>query len=254
MNARSDSDLYLRGTATLAASWEQYARAASGAAVVRAPGVAIAVFPSEPERSVYNNSLFERDLAPLHRADAIDAMEAAYAQAGLARFAAWVHETDVAMRGDLERRAYTAAESTLAMGMTLDEIRLPRPTVDVAPGDWSQHVRVGELPPKLLTAGDHTAFHIVVARRGEENVATAMAFDLDGDCGVYDVGTLEHARRRGFGTAVTLAVLYDAADRGCRTASLQSSPMAERVYAGIGFRDLGRIVEYAPSESTASRW
>jgi GNAT superfamily N-acetyltransferase len=253
MRVRSDFDLYLRGTATLIASWEEYARAARSAAVVRAPGVAIAIFPSEPERSLYNNSLFERYLAPPQRADAIDAMEAAYAQAGIARFAAWVHETDVAMRGDLERRRYTVAESTLAMGMTLAEVRLRRPTVEVTTGDWYEHVRVGELPPQLLSAGDHAAFHVVVARLGEENAATAMAFDLDGDCGVYDVGTLEHARRRGLGTAVTLALLYDAADRGCRTASLQSSPMAERLYAGIGFRDLGRIVEYAPSESGAGR-
>jgi hypothetical protein len=63
MTVRSDSDLYLRGTATLLASWEEYARAASGAAVVREPGVAIAVCPSEPERSLYNNLLFV-DYAP----------------------------------------------------------------------------------------------------------------------------------------------------------------------------------------------
>ena len=73
-----------------------------------------------------------------------------------------------------------------------------------------------------------------------------MAFDLDGDCGIYNVGTLEHARRHGLGTALTLAHLYDAVDRGCVTASLQSTPMAERVYAAAGLRDLGRILEYAP--------
>ena len=71
-----------------------------------------------------------------------------------------------------------------------------------------------------------------------------MAFDLGTDCGIYNVGTLEHARRRGLGTALTVAHLYDALDRGCRTASLQSTPMAERVYAAVGFRDLGRILEY----------
>jgi hypothetical protein len=34
--------------------------------------------------------------------------------------------------------------------------------------------------------------------------------------------------------------------RGCSTASLQSTAMAERVYAAAGFRDLGRILEYVP--------
>jgi hypothetical protein len=31
---------------------------------------------------------------------------------------------------------------------------------------------------------------------------------------------------------------------GCSTASLQSTEMAERIYAEVGFRDLGRILEY----------
>jgi hypothetical protein len=41
-------------------------------------------------------------------------------------------------------------------------------------------------------------------------------------------------------------VVHDAAARGCSTASLQSTEMAERVYAAVGFRDLGRILEYVP--------
>ena len=48
------------------------------------------------------------------------------------------------------------------------------------------------------------------------------------------------------GARLTAAQAYDARARGCRTASLQSTPMAERVYAAVGFRDLGRILEYIP--------
>jgi predicted GNAT family acetyltransferase len=76
-----------------------------------------------------------------------------------------------------------------------------------------------------------------------------MAFDLGDDCGIYNVATLEHARRRGLGTALTALLAHDAVARGCRTASLQSTPIAERVYAAVGFRDLGRILEYAPPQS-----
>ena len=46
-------DLYRRGCETLLASWEEYARGATGAAVQSLPGVAAAVFPNEPERAVY---------------------------------------------------------------------------------------------------------------------------------------------------------------------------------------------------------
>jgi predicted GNAT family acetyltransferase len=73
-----------------------------------------------------------------------------------------------------------------------------------------------------------------------------MAFDLDGDCGIYNVGTLERARRRGLGTAQTLLHVHDALARGCETASVQSTEVAERVYAAVGFRDLGRFLEDVP--------
>jgi GNAT superfamily N-acetyltransferase len=62
------------------------------------------------------------------------------------------------------------------------------------------------------------------------------------------VGTVEKARRRGLGTALTAAQVHDARARGCRTASLQSTQMAERVYAAVGFRDLGQILEYVPGK------
>ena len=74
----TDTELYRRGAATLLASWEEYARGAVGAALRRSPGVASAVFPNEPERSVYNNALIERELGISERAEALDAMEAAY--------------------------------------------------------------------------------------------------------------------------------------------------------------------------------
>ena len=57
-----DERLYARGVQTLLASWAAYARGSRGAAVIRSAGVASAVFPEEPERSVYNNAVLERGL------------------------------------------------------------------------------------------------------------------------------------------------------------------------------------------------
>jgi ribosomal protein S18 acetylase RimI-like enzyme len=246
MTVLTDADLYRRGAETLLASWEEYARGASGAAVQRFPGVGIAVFPNGPERTVYNNALLERDLTAAERTDALEAMEAAYAAAGVTRFAAWVHESDQALRGDLERRGYTLDSSTRAMGMALDDIRLPRPQLDLGPPDWSEYLRILGVPPDFLSAADPAAYHVLIARLDDENVATAMAFDRDRDCGIYNVTTLERARRRGLGTALTTLHLHDALARECRTASLQSTPMAERVYAAVGFGNLGRLLQYVP--------
>jgi len=243
---QSNADLYRRGIATLLASWEEYARGSAGAAVTRLPGVTAAVFPEGPERGIYNNAVLERGLEAAARGAAVEAMETAYAAAGVDRFAAWVHETDRPMAADLERRGYALSETTRAMGMDLAAIRLPRPEIELGPPDWGEYVRIGELPPGLLDGIDPAAFHVVVGRLDGESVAAGIALDLDGDCGIYNVGTLAHARRRGMGTAVTAALVHDARDRGCETASLQSTPVAERIYAAVGFRDLGRILEYAP--------
>jgi ribosomal protein S18 acetylase RimI-like enzyme len=245
----TDGDLFARGAETLLASWEEYARGSAGAALLRLSGVATAVFREEPERGVYNNALLDRDLAAAERATAVDAMQAAYTAAGIERYAAWVHESDEGMRGELSARGFTIEETTRAMGMSPDDIALSRPDADIGRSDWSEYLRylrILGLPAGLLSGVDPAAFHVLVARVADENVATAIAFDHDGDCGVFNLSTLEAARRRGLGTALTARLVHDAAARGCSTASLQSTEMAERVYAAVGFRDLGRFLEYVP--------
>jgi ribosomal protein S18 acetylase RimI-like enzyme len=244
---RNDDELYTRGAATLLASWEEYARGSAGAALVRRDGVSAAVFPSDPERAVYNNALLDRNLGPTERASAVDAMEAAYESAGVDRYAAWAHESDEGMRAELNGRGYAIAESTRAMGMSLDDTSVPLPEIELGPLDWAEYLEylqsVG-VPAGLLSGANPTAFHLLAARLDGENVATAIAFDHDGDCGVFNMSTVEGTRQRGLGTALTARHVHDAVERGCSTASLQSTPMAERVYTAAGFRDLGRFLEY----------
>jgi ribosomal protein S18 acetylase RimI-like enzyme len=242
----TDSDLYRRGAATLLASWAEYACASAGAALHRLSGVSAAVFPSDPERAFYNNALLDRDLARTSRAAAVDAMERVYDAAGVGHYAAWVHESDEGMRSELSRRGYALEESTRAMGRSLEDTSFPIPEVEFGRPDWSAYLRILGVPGDLLAGADASTFHILVAQVGGEDVATAMAFDHDGDCGVFNVTTLEQSRRRGIGSALTARHVQAAAERGCATASLQSTPMAEGVYEAVGFRDLGRILEYVP--------
>jgi GNAT superfamily N-acetyltransferase len=246
MGPLTDTFLYRRGVGTVLAGWAVYARGVRGAEVLRTPGVAAAIFPSEPERNVYNNAILERDLPAPDRANAVAAMETAYDARDVTRFAAWVHETDEPLRSELERRGYTVDETTRAMGMRLTDILVPRPALELGTAGWDDFLRIFGFPERLLDGADHSAFHLLFARLGDECVATATAFDYDGDCGIYNVATLEHARRRGLGTALTALQLHDAAARGCLTASVQSTEMAEHVYAAVGFRDLGSILEYVP--------
>jgi len=140
------------------------------------------------------------------------------------------------------------------MAMSLDGLEVPRPEIEPGSANWNEHLRylhaVG-VPQGLLAGVDGDAFHVLVARVDGEIVATAIAYDHGGDCGIYNMGTLPHARRRGFGGALTALHLHHARDRGCVTASLQATEMAERVYAAAGFRSLGRFIEYVPRGSAA---
>jgi hypothetical protein len=43
-------------------------------------------------------------------------------------------------------------------------------------------------PTGLLDRVDDRRFHVLVARDGGEPVSTGIAFDRDGDCGIYNVG------------------------------------------------------------------
>jgi hypothetical protein len=118
----TDGELYELGGQTLLASWEAYARGSSDASVQRLHGVDAAVFPQQPERTVYNNALLARRLSAADREGALSAMEVAYAQAGVDRFAAWIHERDDAMRADIEARGYMLDTTTQAMGLDLAKL------------------------------------------------------------------------------------------------------------------------------------
>jgi GNAT superfamily N-acetyltransferase len=244
----TDQDLYRRMIATLLASWAEYARGARSAAVRRLDGVAAGVFPHLPERAVYNNAILDRDLGPAARAAAVAAMEDAYAAAGVDRFAAWAHETDAALQAELRRRGYELSETTRAMGMVLGDVSAPAVALETL--HWPAYLRhlwTEDVPDGLLAGADPAAFHVVAARQAGEIVAVGISYDHDGDCVVGNVGTVEHARGRGLATAVTGRLVADAQARGCMTASLQATPMAERVYAAVGFRDLGQFYEFQPA-------
>jgi GNAT superfamily N-acetyltransferase len=67
-------------------------------------------------------------------------------------------------------------------------------------------------------------------------VATATVLLAGGIAGIYDVSTVPDARRRGIGTAMTMAALQAARVRGYEIAFLQPSEMGRSVYERLGFR------------------
>jgi GNAT superfamily N-acetyltransferase len=92
--------------------------------------------------------------------------------------------------------------------------------------------------------GDAAAAHYYLARLHGAPVATAALTYAAGVAGVFAVTTIEAARRRGIGAAVTLAPLLDARERGYHVGVLQASEMGYPVYARIGFSEQFRYRTY----------
>jgi ribosomal protein S18 acetylase RimI-like enzyme len=241
----ADDLLYERMVATLLACWAEIAAGTEGASVERVPGAAVALFPAGPERLFYNNAVFARGLDGQRAGEAVQAALRMYEHAEVERFAIWVHESEEASIAELARRGLRVDTATRAMAISLDQIALPRPEVELASPDWAEYLRIIEAPEDLLAGVDASRFTVLVARLDGEDAAAGMAYDHDGDCGIFNLGTVPGARRRGLGSALTALHVHLARDRGCVTASLQSTEVAESVYARLGFRSLGRFIEYS---------
>jgi hypothetical protein len=101
------------------------------------------------------------------------------------------------------------------------------------------------------------AASIVVARRGERSVATAMVYESDGVASLQWVGTIPAERGTGLGALVTVAVTNLAFAHGASSCSLQASPMGAAIYHRLGYETAYHYEEYVrwprpPARATES--
>jgi len=132
---------------------------------------------------------------------------------------------------------------------------------DAAPGHVVRHVTdVAGIEDHIRTAGEafgmpeamvreimtvamleqpHVA--VYVGYTDGQPVSTGMGCRTGRTIGVYNISTIESARRRGYGEAMTARVVADGAAAGCDVAILQASEMGAPIYERLGFRT---VVEY----------
>jgi ribosomal protein S18 acetylase RimI-like enzyme len=96
----------------------------------------------------------------------------------------------------------------------------------------------------------HSARRLYLGFSEGEPVAAALLFLGAGVAGIYGVGTIPEARRRGIGRAMTVVPLLEAKAIGYRIGVLHASPMGEGIYRRLGFQrycTLGRYVWREPA-------
>lgn len=92
--------------------------------------------------------------------------------------------------------------------------------------DWFVHLGFG---------GRSRVKHFIGFDYGKP-VCTSTLFLGKESAGVYCVSTIPSARKKGFGTAISLVCLYKAKFLGYQVASLISSQEAESIYLNVGFQ------------------
>ena len=65
-----------------------------------------------------------------------------------------------------------------------------------------------------------------------------MTIVSHGVAGIYWVGSLEQARGKGLGRAITAAATNAGFDLGAEIASLQASPMGKPIYEAMGYETI----------------
>ncbi|HEY8869615.1 MAG TPA: GNAT family N-acetyltransferase [Candidatus Limnocylindrales bacterium] len=80
-----------------------------------------------------------------------------------------------------------------------------------------------------------------------EPVVSGMGWRTGRTVGVYSIATINSARRRGYGAAMTARVVADGVVAGCTVAARQASEMGRPIYKRLGFRTVVRYAAYIDS-------
>jgi GNAT superfamily N-acetyltransferase len=227
------------------ALWRIYAEVGHGELIAE-EGVQATVIPGSPKRSFFNSVFYddaERLIARL-----LDLAEA-YEQAGVRAWTVWVPASDERTGEALAEAGHKLDAEPRAMGLALEELRMPDP-------DSALEIRTGMDMPLVLeineiaygyAAGDFPpmdplpGMQLYQGHLDGEVVGTTVIWDRGVDCEISMVATLPEARGHGIAGRVLARALADARERGQRASTLIATKLGYPVYEKLGYRDVGGL-------------
>ncbi len=189
----------------------------------------------------------------------------AWVQARDVPFRLWVAEKLAADLGEVPTSFGLEPDASLYPGMVLHPIpdaltpragitvvAISEPSLDefidvLEQGGVSAEVAHGLISSSFAADEEVRLF---VGRLDGRPVGTSIAIRSRDASGVYNVGTLPSARRRGVGSALTWAAVEAGRAWGCDTIVLQSSVMGLSLYSDMGFRTVAPYVAFAGSSGS----
>jgi GNAT superfamily N-acetyltransferase len=223
-------------------------RASEGARVLEREGVAAALVPACPERSVLNSVAYDE---PAALRDAYEEIAAAYAGIG-AVWTVWVHHGDREAGAFLEARGHVLDAEPPAMGRELDHVVRPP---EGALSDWTSAGRMADVGPvndrsysfgtdsftRGLAGFPPDAAHVYTATEDGRPVACLMIVDHERNADVEWVAVVPEARGKGLSGKLLGHALADAVERGAETTTLVATGLGRPVYERLGYRSLGAL-------------
>ncbi len=219
-----------------------------GASLIELDGVQATLVPVREWFSIFNSVLYT-DAASLEQCHA--QLAAAYAEAGVKAWTVWVQPTDADTGIMLQARGHHLDSTPMLFAADIRSLELnPVIELDLDPDpSWRLVAEIndrahGVLEPWSMGAVLQTmrdpSSHLHVARADGKPVSALLGREYEADCYFWFVATVPEARGRGIASALMRHALRLAGRRGCTTTTLESTRMAETLYANLGYHALGR--------------
>jgi GNAT superfamily N-acetyltransferase len=242
-----DAELRRRAIAGLRDEVEAFGSGHPDSRLIRRDGLLASLTPATPQRSLFN-SVFYEDPGAL-RAE-LDALAAAYEEAGVGAWTVWVPDEDRATAELLAGRGHLLDAEPRAMALDLADLAPVPPVpagVEAREGTAALAAELNdraygyEADAFRAALGGETSLRWQVAYRDGEPVSCIGSIEVGDDCCVTGVATPPEQRGRGVASWLLCSTLADARERGTRTASLQATKAGAPIYERLGFRDLGYV-------------